>query len=78
MWPIGPLPACCSQRAATLNRENKETPGRLPPGRGTPVGVRLQPAQLEALDAWIDSRNAAGVFSALKACRQWASAEAEC
>jgi hypothetical protein len=24
-----------------------------------------------------DSRNAAGVFSALKACRQWASAEAE-
>jgi hypothetical protein len=29
------------------------------------------------IDWWPDSRIAAGVFFALKACRQWASAEAE-
>jgi hypothetical protein len=34
-------------------------------------------AYLNFMGARFDSRNAAGVFSALKACRQWASAEAE-
>ena len=28
-------------------------PGLLPTGIGTPIQVRLQPAQLDSLDAWI-------------------------
>jgi hypothetical protein len=31
----------------------KKRRGPAPTGKGTLVGVRLQPAQLEALDAWI-------------------------
>lgn len=32
--------------------------GPKPTGQGTPVMVRLQPAQLSALDAWIEEQNA--------------------
>jgi hypothetical protein len=35
----------------------KKRRGPAPTGKGTLVGVRLQPAQLEALDAWIAKQN---------------------
>jgi hypothetical protein len=36
----------------------KKTRGRPATGQGTLIGVRLQPAQLKALDAWIDKQDA--------------------
>ena len=36
----------------------KKTRGRPATGQGTLIGVRLQPAQLKALDAWIAKQNA--------------------
>jgi hypothetical protein len=35
----------------------KKRRGPAPTGKGTLVGVRLQPPQLEALDAWIAKQN---------------------
>jgi hypothetical protein len=35
----------------------KKRRGPAPTGKGLPVQVRLQPAQLEALDAWIAKQN---------------------
>ena len=36
----------------------KKRRGRPATGQGTLIGVRLQPSQLKALDAWIDKQNA--------------------
>jgi hypothetical protein len=36
----------------------KKGRGRPATGQGTLIGVRLQPSQLKALDAWIDKQNA--------------------
>jgi hypothetical protein len=36
----------------------KKRRGPSPTGKGTLVGVRLQPPQLKALDAWIDKQEA--------------------
>ena len=36
----------------------KKRPGPAPTGKGTLIGVRLQPSHLKALDAWIATQNA--------------------
>jgi len=36
----------------------KKRRGRPATGQGTLIGVRLQPSQLKALDAWIDKQDA--------------------
>ena len=36
----------------------KKGRGRPATGQGTLIGVRLQPSQLKALDAWIDKQDA--------------------
>jgi len=36
----------------------KKVRGRPATGQGTLIGVRLQPSQLKALDAWIDKQDA--------------------
>lgn len=39
--------------AMARNVKNTKRPGPLPTGKGTLVGVRLQPGDLKALDHWI-------------------------
>jgi hypothetical protein len=44
-----------------MNRQTvitKKRRGPAPTGKGKLIGVRLQPSQLKALDAWIDKQNA--------------------
>ena len=41
----------------SINAIPKKTRGRPATGRGTLIGVRLQPDQLAALDAWIDQQS---------------------
>jgi hypothetical protein len=44
-----------------MNRQTvitKKRRGPAPTGKGTLIGVRLQPHQLKALDAWIDKQEA--------------------
>src|SRR6266436_5000337 len=53
--------ACFCVNTVSMARQTvitKKRRGPAPTGKGTLVGVRLQPAQLEALDAWIAKQNA--------------------
>ena len=55
------LPDNNSDNTVSMNRQTvipKKRRGPAPTGKGKLIGVRLQPSQLKALDAWIDKQNA--------------------
>ena len=43
-----------AKRQTVISQKRKRGPA--PTGKGEPILVRLQPTQLKALDAWIDSQ----------------------
>lgn len=42
-----------AKRRQSIHRSSQKRRGPSPTGKGTLIGVRLQPSQLAALDAWI-------------------------
>src|SRR5205823_9548273 len=53
--------ACFCDNTVIMQRQTvitKKRRGPAPTGKGTLIGVRLQPAHVKALDAWIAKQNA--------------------
>jgi DNA replication protein DnaD len=56
-------------RQTVLSQKRKKR-GPAPTGKGTLLGVRLQPPQLEALDAWIEKQEESDELTRPEAIRR--------